>query len=616
MSKKKSSNPSALISGLWLGEALLKENSQFSVHHPIKWSLSLESNCPYPSAFGVAVCGSTSDTSRPLNILRGTWDYGSNSITLTQVLDHDNETKEVTYNGTMELMKNDNEWLLRGQWTKNTQQGIFACRREDDAINLVSGLWVGQAQPDPSLAPFCIPTNPIKWSLSLISNVTDTGPTAFGAGFFNDSADIANQPVLFYKLSGDWEAKTNRITLVKRYENHPATDGYVLNYTGILERRIADKDIQNHSLLISGKWKNEKAGTFGSFVCHQQKVNGVYGVCLCDMCQKTILPSEISWNCTTCPVPWNCCNSCYDPNNGVHEHELIPETMHSVQKVDGANCADLIDRAFKMFSKRQFLGTRKGTKFSYITYKDVQQYVLDLVYALQIRELGSMRYTAVIIMDLSPAYVVAMLACVMYGFILVPLSGHTDLQSLQHILSKTKSTVFFVDKKYRRKVLKAVRNVHGMIRLLVTVNEPILSEYVFSNEEKILPDGTGPVNKANLTSVSFPKMLNGGAKARLNCSNDNFVIKKVALDDLSAILFTSGSTGVPKGAMFTEDLVIPVGPIASVQPFVRLDYQSFDPSFLLSILSTMRCGGRRAFTNTFALMKDLPLVRRDRKSVV
>jgi acyl-CoA synthetase (AMP-forming)/AMP-acid ligase II len=57
---------------------------------------------------------------------------------------------------------------------------------------------------------------------------------------------------------------------------------------------------------------------------------------------------------------------------------------------------------------------------------------------------------------------------------------------------------------------------------------------------------------------------------------------------LVAVLFTSGSTGVPKGASFTEALAMPTEGVAGIQPFVRFDFQAHDPSFVLSLLSTLQ----------------------------
>eukprot|EP01130_Rhizamoeba_saxonica_P012486 TRINITY_DN5267_c0_g1_i1.p1 TRINITY_DN5267_c0_g1~~TRINITY_DN5267_c0_g1_i1.p1 ORF type:complete len:893 (-),score=173.01 TRINITY_DN5267_c0_g1_i1:175-2757(-) len=79
---------------------------------------------------------------------------------------------------------------------------------------------------------------------------------------------------------------------------------------------------------------------------------------------------------------------------------------------------------------------------------------------------------------------------------------------------------------------------------------------------------------------------------------------------VSAILFTSGSTGPPKGAIYTEKLMMPSGGVPSVCPLVKIDIQKFHPSFLVSLLSFMRCGGRRVIsTDLGKLLDNISIVR-------
>eukprot|EP00854_Cymbomonas_tetramitiformis_P027534 gene27534-33966_t len=59
----------------------------------------------------------------------------------------------------------------------------------------LSGLWIGEAIPDEEFQ-HCVPTNPIKWSLTLSPSQGEV--SAFGAGYFDDAADVPGQPVLFY----------------------------------------------------------------------------------------------------------------------------------------------------------------------------------------------------------------------------------------------------------------------------------------------------------------------------------------------------------------------------------------------------------------------------------
>jgi hypothetical protein len=59
--------------------------------------------------------------------------------------------------------------MLRGTWTlADGTKGQWACCREgeDDRAH-ITGLWVGAAPVDPALKDFCIPTNPVRWALTV-----------------------------------------------------------------------------------------------------------------------------------------------------------------------------------------------------------------------------------------------------------------------------------------------------------------------------------------------------------------------------------------------------------------------------------------------------------------
>jgi len=86
---------------------------------------------------------------------------------------------------------------------------LYASSREPECDEVhTTGVWVGTAEPDVSLVSFCVPANPIRAALSMLTVPAEQpgGPPAtviFGAGFFDDAADVPGHPVLFYAMQVD-----------------------------------------------------------------------------------------------------------------------------------------------------------------------------------------------------------------------------------------------------------------------------------------------------------------------------------------------------------------------------------------------------------------------------
>lgn len=115
---------------------------------------------------------------------------------------------------------------------------------EDDS-EFLSGLWIGEAVPDPFFKDFFIPTNPIAWNLTVLNSASNTGtiPTqydiylylgtdslsCFGSGFFSDSGDIPGSPLLFFTLSGKSKSDPSNLTMqveiTKEYQESKETEG-------------------------------------------------------------------------------------------------------------------------------------------------------------------------------------------------------------------------------------------------------------------------------------------------------------------------------------------------------------------------------------------------------
>jgi hypothetical protein len=125
----------------------------------------------------------------------------------------------------------------------------------------IAGMWIGESWPAPELLARdpSIPTNPIRWSLVLDPSAGPSGISAFGAGCFDDSADIPGTHELWFTLRGTFHANTGNVAFEKVYER-PAPNGEVVEYRGKLHALNGPRE-------LTGQWTNVAHGTRGTWSC-------------------------------------------------------------------------------------------------------------------------------------------------------------------------------------------------------------------------------------------------------------------------------------------------------------------------------------------------------------
>jgi len=260
-------------SGVFVGQFY---NSTISSPSSFLMTLTLDSPLRYPSAFGAIQHTSDKGEIQSINILSGEWDPDTKTIQLTE--------KSITvggaicvYLGNVKFGVNGNV-EIQGTFVKEGNggdKGSFVCREEeyDEEVHL-TGLWEGRSVPDKTLKAF-IPTNPVEWTISVLLTKGEKEKEekkkefpVFGSGYFTDSGDVPDRPVLFYRLVGNWDKERNEMKLVKVYEKSDETDGYEIEYVGQLNKE--EKEGKPGIWKLSGTWKNEKGGSFGTFNCTMQ----------------------------------------------------------------------------------------------------------------------------------------------------------------------------------------------------------------------------------------------------------------------------------------------------------------------------------------------------------
>lgn len=605
------------ISGLWLGKCFKTNETK-----EMRWSLSLTNTSTFPSAFG----GSAISNSCENNLLVGSWNEEEGKLTLRESKINVNKESTLLYTYTGKIVHSieshtDSEENIErstksspcivGMWNccLSNESGQFICRKEVKNTEIhVSGLWVGQAVPDVSLKEFYLPVNPIRWSLTIIRRKIAnklTCPSVFGAGYFDDAADIANQPVICYTLSStelsemkskadnDSDIVLEQFSITKLYEYSKETEGVRVLYSGKLILSSSG------NLTIQGTWTNDWAGSFGQFSCSLLKDVENYSThqIFCNLCQNPILPNEIMFECPICVDEWRSCTLCYiEKESNIHGHKLLSETRFKNECVMGSACNEIVINALQLFNNRPFIGFRETTNengYQWKSYGEIKQTIEKFTFTyseiMKQNKIEIHGNYCVIIGKLSEEYIVSLLSSLLLGFILVPVDANIDDVGVQHIINKISASICIIDDLYFDKFYKYLPDKSIIISIPSTKNKniPYDNKFIF-NYNSLLENSKIP------SDFSLSKI--------------NTTIYKE--DDLVAILFTSGSSGNPKGAAYTQKLIMPPFGVANVEPLVRFDFQEFHPSFIVSLLSIMRCGGRRAIsTNLHDLIESISKAR-------
>ena len=142
-------------SGLWVGAT--------SDGEPLLWCMTLLASNAFPSAFGGTPTG---------RLLVGSFEVTTLTLTLRENAYDESHADAIVYRARQQPQSDDGIICFAGTMGHRTFHVLL-----DTSSEARAGCWMGEAIPSPELAPFCIPTNPIPFSMSF-----DEGGRAFGGG--------------------------------------------------------------------------------------------------------------------------------------------------------------------------------------------------------------------------------------------------------------------------------------------------------------------------------------------------------------------------------------------------------------------------------------------------
>ncbi|WOL02121.1 long chain acyl-CoA synthetase 4 [Canna indica] len=226
----------------------------------------------------------------------------------------------------------------------------------------------------------------------------------------------------------------------------------------------------------------------------------------------------------------------------------VGPTYRSVWAKDGfpspapgmETCWDVFRMSVQRYPDNPMLGRReivngKAGKYDWLTYNQVYDSVMKV--GASIRSTGVEKGGRCGIYGVnSPEWIMTMEACNAHGVYCVPLYDTLGAGAIEFIICHAEVQIVFVEEKKIVEVLKTFPTTTKYLRTIVSFG-------------KVTPEQKEEVEKSGLSIHSWDEF-------KLLGNNQQFDLPEIKSTDICTIMYTSGTTGDPKGVMMSNDSIV------------------------------------------------------------